>query len=122
MRQRKARLLLRDKLARLQEQEARISRGLRLLVGDPGITELMFEVYRDTGDAARAVTGFVNHELDPEKAVVKHGTVQMRVIAPRDPEIRMTHHISPAQVSSILALKAERNKRYGPTRYQREQP
>lgn len=41
----------------------------------------------------------------------------MRVIAPGDPEIRMTHHISPAQVSSILALKAERNKRYGPTRH-----
>jgi hypothetical protein len=41
----------------------------------------------------------------------------MRVIAPGDPEVRMTHYISPAQVSSILKLQAERTKRYGPTRH-----
>lgn len=114
VRQRKVRLALRDKLARKQEQEAWISRGLTLLLGDPTIATWMFTIYRDTSDAARAVTGFVNHELDPDKLLVKEGTIRLRLRAPRDPETCLSHYISRSQVSSILELIRQRNEKYGP--------
>lgn len=117
MRQRKARLVLRDKLERLQEREAWISRGLRLLFGDPTITTWLFSVYKDTGDAPLAAAGWVNHELDPDRMLIKDGTVRLRVISPRDPDITLSHYISGKQVSSILELMAKRTKMYGPTRH-----
>lgn len=112
--QRRAQLALRDKLANQQEGEARISRGLTLLLGDPAIASWIFTVYRDTSDAVCAVTGFVNHELDPEKAFVKDGTIRLRVRAPRHPDIWQSHYISRAQVSSILRLKQARSEKFGP--------
>jgi hypothetical protein len=59
--ERKARLELRDKLASKESDEAPLSEGLRLLLSDPTVASWMFTIYRDSGDAARAVTGFVNH-------------------------------------------------------------
>jgi hypothetical protein len=115
--QRKARLLLRDKLARLQEQEAWISRGLRLLFGDPTIATWMFEVYKETGDAPLAAAGWVNHELDPNRIIVQHGTVRMRLISPKNTGIQLSHYISQKQVSLILELRAERDERFGPGRH-----
>jgi hypothetical protein len=59
--ERKARLELRDKLASKESDEAPLSEGLRLLLSDPTVASWMFTIYRDSGDAARAVMGFVNH-------------------------------------------------------------
>ena len=116
LRQRKARLVLREKLARLQEQEAWVSRGLRLLFGDPTIATWM-SVYKETGDAPLAVTGWVNHELDPHRMIVQDGTICMRVFSPQNTGIQLSHYISKKQVSSILELMAVRTKKFGPGRH-----
>jgi hypothetical protein len=86
--EREMRLALRDKLAKMEEDEAWISRGLKLLLGDTTIASWVLKVYQDCGDAARAVTGFVNYELDPQKSIIKDGTVRLRVTAPNHPEGR----------------------------------
>lgn len=116
MPQRKARLVLREKLARLQEQEDWVSRGLRLLFGDPTIATWM-SVYKEAGDASLAVTGWVNHELDPHRMIVQPGTVCMRVFSPNNTGIQLSHYISKKQVSSILELMAVRTKKFGATRH-----
>jgi hypothetical protein len=115
--EREARLAVRDKLARNERHEARISRGLKLLLGDPTIACYVLEVYRDYGDAPRAVTGFVNHELDPQKGLINPGTVRLRVSAPEHPDIWQSHYISRPQAASIVALMRVRDRRYGHGRH-----
>jgi len=80
--ERKARLELRDKLASKESDEATLSEGLRLLLADPTVASWMFTIYRDSGDAARAVTGLVNHALDPDKLFIKQEDIKIRVFAP----------------------------------------
>lgn len=111
--ERKARLELRDKLARLESEEKRLSQGLRLMLGDPTIAVWMFTIYADSGDAPRAVTGFINHELDPNRASIDWQTIKMRLISPHDPEIWRSRYITQAQWTSISALKQKRDKRFG---------
>ena len=111
--ERRARLDLRDKLARLESEEKRLSEGLRLLLGDPSVAVWMFTIYAESGDAPRAVTGFVNHELDPNKSLIDPQTIKMRIISPQDPEIWRSRYITQAQWSSISALIQKRDKRFG---------
>jgi len=109
---REARLELRDKLATKEAAEARVSKGLHLLLGDPTVASWILGVYRDSGDAARAVTGFVNHELDPENLFIKQDSVKLRVIAPKHPEICRSRYISKVQLASIMSLMTARDKRF----------
>lgn len=114
--EREARLGLRDKLAKRENDEVRVTKGLNLLLGDPTVASWMFQVYRDSGDAARAVTGFVNHELDDDP-FIKPGTFKMRVISPKDSEIYRPRYITRADVTAISELREKRNKRFGPGRH-----
>jgi hypothetical protein len=111
--EREARLAVRDKLARNERNEARISRGLTLLLGDPTIASYVLEVYRDDGDAARAVTGFVNDELDPRRMFIDPETIRLKVRAPGHPDIWQSLYISQAQAASITRLQRSRDERYG---------
>jgi hypothetical protein len=66
--EREDRLELRDQLARMENAEAKVLRGLNLMLGEPTIASWMFNVYRESDEAVRAVTGYVNHELDAQSA------------------------------------------------------
>jgi hypothetical protein len=105
MSERKARLDVRDKLAAKQRKEAWISRGLKLLLSDPDLAPWQ------PADAARAVSGFVNHGLgspfiDPE-------TIKMRITCPRNTEIYTDVYLTRSQVASIGALREKRDKKFG---------
>jgi hypothetical protein len=110
---REARLAVRDKLARNERLELYISSGLKLMLGDPTISSYVLEVYRDSGDAARAVAGFINHELDPQKGFINPETIRLRVRAPKHPDIWQSHYISQAHITAIEKLRQERNRKYG---------
>lgn len=111
--QRGDRLDLLDELSRADSLESKIARGVRLMLADSSVTTLLFEVYGDTGDAPRAVAGFVNKELDPKRGIVKSGTTRLRVFAPGNDKIRMSSYINGAQAQTILDLMEERRIRYG---------
>jgi hypothetical protein len=108
--ERKARLELRDKLAAREQKEARISRGLKLLVGDPTLSPW------DPGDAARAVTGFVNHELK-DNPFIDPETIKMRVTCPRNTDIYRNRYLTRSDVASITALREKRDKKLGHGRH-----
>lgn len=112
--ERNARLQLRDRLAIMETKEARISRGLKLLLSDPTLTSYLFVVQRDSEDAARAVTGFVNQEVGDPLAPKKRDTFEMRIVSPNNPEFRQTRYISKSQLESTKSLIKERNKKFGP--------
>jgi hypothetical protein len=111
--ERAARLGVRDKLARNEQDESRISMGLKLLLGERTIALYTLGVYRDSGDAERAVASFVKHELDPQKARIKPETTRLRVRAPKYPDIWQSTYISRAQVATILQLTRARIQKYG---------
>ena len=110
--ERSARLDLRDKLARKEAVEKRLSRGLKLILADPTVASYIIDVYRDSGDVSRAVTGFVNHGLDGS-GLIKPNTFKMRVTAPKDPDIYRPWYISRGDVESIMSLMKKRDERYG---------
>lgn len=108
----------RDNLARMEEIEAWISKGLTLLLGDPTISVYLFKVYGSSGDLVRAVTGFVSDELDPNKALIRPGTVRLKVRAPAHPNtIYQSAYMTQSEASSIYALNEKRRQRYGPGSY-----
>lgn len=100
-------------LATKEVAEARVSKGLKLLLGDPTVASWILGVYKDSGDVGRAVTGFVNHELDPDNLFTKPDSVKLRVIAPKHPEIYRSRYITKVQLESIMSLMAARAKRFG---------
>lgn len=108
--ERKTRLALRDKLALKEQREMRISRGLKLLLGDPTLSPW------DPGDAARAVTGFVNHELK-DSPFIDPETIKTRVTCPRNREIYRNRYLTRADVASITALRQQRDKKLGHGRH-----
>jgi hypothetical protein len=110
--ERKARLELRDKLAIREDHEKRLSHGLRLMFADPTLSCWMFSIYRDSGDAARAVTSFVHHELD-DNPFIDPDTIKMRVISPKDSEIYQPWYITQADVAAITTLREKRDKKFG---------
>ncbi len=108
----------RDHLARMEDLEAWISKGLTLLLGDPTISVYLFKVYRSSGDLVRAVTGFVEHELDPNKALIRPGTVRLKVRAPAHPDtIYQPEYMTQSEASSINSLNEKRRQRFGPSSY-----
>jgi hypothetical protein len=111
--EREARLAVRDKLARNEHNESRISRGLKLLLGDPTIAVYLLGVYRDSGDAPRAVASFIQHELDPQKGLIQPGTTRLRVRAPGYPDIWQSSYISRDQVAAFMRLAQSRVQRFG---------
>ncbi|HZQ25208.1 MAG TPA: hypothetical protein VFA89_20645 [Terriglobales bacterium] len=108
--ERQARLELRDRLAVKEQKEVRISRGLGLLLGDPTVLPW------DSGDAATAVTGLVNHELK-DNPFIDPETIKMRVTCPHDKEIYRNRYLTRADVASITALQQKRDKKLGHGRH-----
>jgi hypothetical protein len=107
--EREARLGLRDKLAARQKKEARISRGLKLLLSDPNLAPW------DPNDTARAAAGLVNHEL--RSPFIDPDTIKMRITCPRNGEIYRDVYLTADQVAAIGALREKRNKKFGPGRH-----
>jgi len=106
----------RDRLARMEDLETWVSKGLILLLGDPTISVYLFKVYSD--DLVPAVTGFVRHELDPDKALIRPGTVRLKVRAPIHPDaIYQSAYMTQSEASSIDALDERRRQRFGPGSY-----
>ena len=111
MAERKTRLELRDKLATLQAKEARLSLAVRLMLADPAMSWWIFNLKRDSGDGARPITSFVNHEF--KNALIDPETIKIRLFAPRDSEIYHPWYITEADVASITALREKRDRRFG---------
>jgi hypothetical protein len=107
--ERKGRLELRDKLASRERKEAWISHGLKLLLSDKNLSPW------DSGDAARAAAGFVNHEL--KSPFIDQDTIKMRLTCPRDTEIYRDIYLTKSQVASIAALRETRDKKFGRGRH-----
>ncbi|WP_316162845.1 hypothetical protein [Bradyrhizobium sp. SZCCHNRI20481] len=110
--QRRPRLELRDKLRRLENQEAYLATGIKLMLSDPSVSPYLLEVYRDTGDLPLAVSSFIRHELDPEKGRILPAQVRLRLYAPQDAEVRRSMYMSQAQGSLIMKLMQKRIKKY----------
>jgi hypothetical protein len=53
--------------------------------------------------------GFINHELDPDRAPIDWQTIKMRLISPHDPEVWCSRYITQTQWSSISALIQKRD-------------
>jgi hypothetical protein len=107
--ERKARLDLRDKLAALQQKEAWISRGLKLLLADRTLSPW------DSGDVARAVAGFVNNQL--KSPLIDPETIKMKVTCPRAKEICRNVYLTRSEVASITALRKKRDSKLGHGRH-----
>jgi hypothetical protein len=58
-------------------------------------------------------SSFIHHELD-DAPFIKPATIKMRVISPKDSEIYRPWYITQADVASIIALKENRDKKFGP--------
>jgi hypothetical protein len=115
---REEQLKRRDHLARMEDLEAWISKGLTLLLGDPTISVYLFNIYKSSEDLVDAVGSFVKHELDPNKALIRPGTVRLKVLAPTHPHtIYQPAYMTRSQASLIVALDEKRRQRFGPGRY-----
>ena len=115
---REEQLKRRDHLARMEDLEVWISKGLTLLLGDPSISVYLLKIYKSSGDLVDAIGSFVKHGLDPNKALIRPGTVRLKVLAPTHPHtIYQPAYMTQSQASLIVALDEKRSKRFGPGRY-----
>lgn len=111
--EREERIRLRKEFRRMTDREARIVKGLTLMLSVEPISTYLLQVWEPDGDLPIAVRAFIEDELNPDLIIVKPTDVQMRITSPRDPEIWHTTYIPPSACSEIVALQQHRIAKYG---------
>jgi hypothetical protein len=111
--ERKKRLELLDRLKRLEDAEARIAWGLKLMLSEPRISVWMLQVYQNEGNLSRTVSGFIQYELDARRGSTNPTSIVLRLTSPKDDQIRRSVEITRTDLESITAIEQKRMKKYG---------
>lgn len=108
--QRRMRLELRDKLARLEHQERRVQKGLRLFLTSPATSHYVSDLWRN--NVAKIVRNFVLKQLGP----LSFGALsdnKVKLLSPKDSNVDVVVHVSAEQVKEVWDLRREHQNKYG---------
>ena len=108
--QRQMRLELRDKLARLEHQERRVQKGLRLFLTNPATRHYISDLWRN--NIAQIVRSFFLEQLGPSSFGVLSDN-KIKLLSPKDSGIDMMVHVSAEEVKEVWELRRAHQKKYG---------
>jgi len=111
--EREERIRLRKKLRRMTDREARIVKGLMLMLSEDPISTYLLQVWEPDGDLPIVARAFIEDELDPNLGTIKQTDVQPPITSPSNPEIWQTVYLLPAAYSEVWALVQKRIAKYG---------
>lgn len=111
--ERRTRVALRKKLRALTDAEDLAVRAVNLMLSDPELSVWFLKVWEPYGDTPLAIEAFVNNHLKPKAGTVPSDAIYLRMSPPGDPDRRCSTLLSKQEVSSILSIMSDREKRYG---------
>ena len=110
--ERKQRIALRKQLHVLSDAENRAVRAVTWMLTDPELSVWFLKIWEPYGDAPLAIESFVNNHLSITVAVPPNATY-LRMSPPNAPERRCSALLNKTEVSAIVKVMSERQKRYG---------
>lgn len=111
--QREARIALRKPLRAMTDAEARMARGVVLMLSDPDLSSWFLKIWEPDGDAPIAIEGFINAQLNRGSGEIPLNAIRLRMSPPRGSTTRPSIILTQAEVAEIQAIKQLRFKRYG---------